>query len=30
MMTDDTATGLAREIVAIAFELARHAGTRQP
>ncbi len=30
MMTDDTATGLAREIVAIAFELARHAGTAQP
>jgi hypothetical protein len=30
MMTDDTAAGLAREVVAIAFELARHAGTAEP
>ena len=30
MMTDDTAAGLAREIVAIAFNLCRHAGTDAP
>lgn len=30
MMTDDTAAALAREIVAIAFELCRHAGAAEP